>query len=96
MTYYSKSEYKFIKFEKSEAKHKKYVAILKNKKNGNEIKVNFGDTRYQHYKDVTGLKLYSKLDHDDPERRKSFRARHKGFIKRGFYSPAYFSVKYLW
>ena len=61
-----------------------------------EIKINFGDTRYEHYEDKTPLKIYSNLDHDDKERRKKFRARHKGFIKKGYYSPAYFSYKYLW
>ena len=96
MTYFKISEYKFIKFVKSEAKHKKYTAIIKNKKNDKEIKINFGDTRYEHYEDKTPLKLNSNLDHDDKERRKKFRARHKGFIKKGYYSPAYFSYKYLW
>ena len=96
MTYYKMIDYKFIRFEKSEAKHKKYSAIIKNKSTGSEIKINFGDTRYQHYEDTTGLKLYSNLDHDDKERRRSFRARHKVYIKKGYYSPAYFSYHFLW
>lgn len=96
MTYYKMQDYKLLKFEKSKAKHKKYSAIIKNKKNDKEIIINFGDTRYQHYEDKTPIKLYSKLDHDDKERRKSFRSRHIGFIKKGYYSPAYFSYHYLW
>ena len=33
--YYSKKEYTFIKFMKSDKKDKKYYALLKNKKTGN-------------------------------------------------------------
>ena len=55
-----------IKFEKSKAKGKKYAAILPDGK-----RVNFGALGYEHYKDRTPLKLYSHLDHNDPERRKN-------------------------
>ena len=86
---------KFIKFEKSKAKNKKYVAILKNTETGRTKKINFGDKRYQHYRDKTGLGLYSHLDHRDPERRRRYRARHgKTMTKK--YSASWFSAKYLW
>jgi hypothetical protein len=86
---------KFIKFEKSKAKHKKYAAILKNTETGRTKKVNFGDKRYQHYRDKTGLGLYSHLDHRDPERRRRYRLRH-GKTMRKKYSASYFAAKYLW
>ena len=57
----------------------------------------------EHYKDSTGLGLYSKYDHGDKKRRDKYRARHsKIFLKDG--SPAYkdkeqsayYSWVYLW
>lgn len=45
-------------------------------------KVSFGDKRYQHYKDQTPLKLYSHLDHLDPKRRASYRARHGASVDK--------------
>lgn len=53
-----------IKFIKSPRKNKKYRAILPNNKT-----VDFGDSRYQQYKDTTGLGLYTNKDHLDKERR---------------------------
>jgi hypothetical protein len=91
----NKADYKLVRFEKSKAKNKKYAAILKDKE-GKERRVNFGDIRYEHYKDSTPLKLYSKLDHNDKERRRLYRARHKGYLDKDKYSPAYFSWFYLW
>ena len=96
MVYYPKSEYKFVRFEKSNTKHKKYDAIIKNKLNDREKRLPFGDVRYQHYKDSTGLKLYSYLDHNDVNRRRLYRARHKQFIKDGYHSPSFYSYYYLW
>ena len=59
--------------------------------------VQFGDKRYQQYKDKTPLKLYSRKNHNDPERRAAYRKRHgaQGHHKKK-YSPAWFSWKYLW
>jgi predicted DNA-binding protein (MmcQ/YjbR family) len=96
MSYFSKSDYDFEKFEKSKANNKKYAVLLKNKKNKKNIRLNFGDVRYQQYRDTTGLKLYSHLNHNDTKRRTNYRKRHSGFIKPGFYSPGYFSMNYLW
>ena len=74
--------------ERSRAKHKKYAAILEDGR-----RVNFGDTRYEQYKDQTPLKLFSKLDHLDPKRRASFLARH-GPAKP--YSANWLSQRFLW
>ena len=92
----SKELYKFIRFQKSRAKNKKYAAILQHKSTGRNVIVNFGDTRYQQYKDTTGLRLYTNLDHNDKKRRSSYRSRHKIHVNVGYYSPAYFSYNYLW
>lgn len=96
MVYYDEDKYQFIKFKKSNRKNKKYRAVLKNKKTGNTVNVHFGDTRYEHYKDSTGLGEYSHLDHNDKDRRERYIKRHKGFIKDGYYSPGMFSLYYLW
>lgn len=96
MPYYPMSKYKFVKFQKSTNKKKKYDAILENKKTGKTVKVPFGASSYEQYKDKTGLGLYSNKDHNDPQRRKNYKSRHQGFIKKGQYSPGYFSMKYLW
>lgn len=80
---------KGVVFQKSDKKNKKYKAILPNGKD-----VYFGDTRYQHYKDRTPLKIYSNLDHNDLKRRELYYKRHpKDYPK---YSADYFAKKYLW
>jgi hypothetical protein len=94
--YYPKTAYKFEGFEKSIHRHKKYDAILRNKKSGRPVRVPFGDASYAQYKDKTGLGLYSKLNHNDPERRARYRQRHINDVKPGFYSPGYMSWYYLW
>lgn len=92
---YPKSEYKFIKFEQSPIKFKKYRAILQNKKNNKMVHIDFGDSRYEQYRDSTGLNLYSHKDHNDIKRRNNYRARHSvNSIEP--YSANYFSFKYLW
>ena len=89
------SEYKFIGFERSRTKNKKYDAVLKNRKTGKNKRVPFGDKRYEHYKDSTGLHLFSHLNHGDTKRRTRFRKRHHKNAKHKF-SSAYFSYYFLW
>jgi len=83
-------------FTKSKSKNKKYSVITPKGK-----KINFGDKRYQQFNDKIGL--YSKMDHGDPIRRKSYLSRSKGIKnKQGqltYKNPEsanYYSVKYLW
>ena len=96
MVYYLKKDYTFIEFKRSTVNNKKYMAILKNKQNARVVKVHFGDSRYEHFKDKTGLGLYKHLNHNDEARRARFRSRHSSYIKEDSYSPAFFSVEYLW
>ena len=70
---------------------------------GSDKWIHFGDTRYNHYKDTTPLKLYSKLDHNDPKRRSAYKARHKNIknkkgelVYKNKLSPAFWSWNYLW
>jgi hypothetical protein len=86
-----------MKFEKSERKNKKYKVKYAGKY------IHFGDTRYEHFKDTTGLGLYSDLDHNDKKRKKNYCERTKYITdKEGNYtkynknSANYYSRKYLW
>lgn len=95
-----------IKIEKSKAKNKKYVAIVRNKITKKERKINFGDSRYENFKDSTPLKLFSNKNHGDPKRRKNYFMRHSGVAtkseavrkekKKGVYTPKLLSHLYLW
>lgn len=85
-------------FKKSTRKGKKYMVITPKGK-----KIHFGALGYQHYKDTTGLNLYSNLNHLDKSRRKNYLSRAKGIKnKQGKLtwkdkeSPNYYAVKYLW
>ena len=93
---YLKKDYKLIGFEKSKSKGKKYAAIIEGKETGRRHRVNFGDSRYGHYRDKTGLGIYSAKDHGDSRRREMYQKRHRTFLNKKQFSPAYFSWFYLW
>lgn len=87
-----------LSFKKSNRKDKKYSVITPSGKT-----VHFGSTRYEHYKDSSGLALYSHLDHNDEKRRDRYRARHaKILLKDGTPAyknkeqAAYYSWHFLW
>ena len=82
-------------FQKSNKKDKKYDGILKNIKTGKIKYVSFGAIGYATFRDKTGLNLYE--THNDKKRRSSYRARHmaNNYHKKK-YSPAWFSINYLW
>jgi len=92
----SMDEYKFIKFEKSTMKNKKYDALFRNNTTGKIKKLSFGDRRYAQYKDSTGLGVYSHLNHGDPHRRSFYHQRHAKDAVDGYYSPGMLSLKFLW
>lgn len=96
MTYLSKKDWKLIKFEKSHKKDKMYNAVFENKINKKIKKLPFGSSSYENYRDITGLNLYPHLIHGDKNRRRLYHARHKVFIKDGFWSPSSLSLFYLW
>jgi len=96
MVYYKKSEHIFVRFEKSRRKGKMYDAILKPQRGVKYIRVPFGDTKYQNFRDITGLNLYPHLIHGNPDRRAKYRYRHIKHIKNDYFSPSYFSYYFLW
>lgn len=94
-SYYPMSEYRFIKFRKSNTKNKKYDAILENKETKRNVTIPFGSDMEQ-YKDTTGLGLYSNKDHNDKFRRTLYRKRHEVYLKPNMYSAGYYSWNFLW
>ena len=63
--------------EKSPIKYKKYRAIVT--EDGDLYRsIDFGDNRYEQYKDSTKLKLYEKQNHGDKKRRRNYFMRHSG------------------
>ena len=98
MVYLKMKLFKVNNIYKSPIKHKKYRVSLVHKRNGTVRTMDFGGDpkRYEHFKDKTPIKLYSHLDHNDKVRRRSYKKRHQIHIKKGYYSPSFFSMKYLW
>ena len=96
MSYFSMSEYKFLRNEKSSNSKKKYVALIQNKKTGKIKKINYGSSINKQFKDSTGLGVYTSKNHGDSVKRASYNARHNIHIRKGFYSAGYFSMRYLW
>ena len=98
---------KIIKFEKGPYP-KKYTAYIKNKKTKKIRKLNFGDIRYQQYKDRTDIKLYEKQNHNTRKRMQNYFSRHSGTKNRtlaikqekkkskGYYNAKILSHEYLW
>ena len=82
------------------------MVIVENKKTGKQRTLHFGATGYEQFKDSTPLKLYSKGNHGDPNRRKNYFNRHSGTpnkrdaVKKesrsGLYTPKLLSHIYLW
>jgi hypothetical protein len=95
-TYFPMKKYKFVKFQQSNTKGKKYDAIIENRETFDRVIIPFGSSEYEQYKDSTGLGLYSNKDHNDKMRRTLYRKRHEVFLKPDMYSPGHFSYFFLW
>ena len=83
-------------YELSKNKNKKLMVVVNNKT------IHFGDIRYQHFNDSTGL-LDKKLNHRDKKRQENYLKRAKGIKnKEGKLtykdptSPNYHAVRVLW
>ena len=87
--------FRFIKFQKSKTRFKKYDGIIEDVKTRRRQTVPFGDVRFEQYFDSTGLKLYSRLDHNDEKRRQNYLARHEK-TRNKKWSPSWFSATFLW
>ena len=87
--------FRHIRFERSKTMNKKYDAIIEDKITKRQQRVPFGDNRYEQYRDSTGLKLYSRLDHNDPKRRADYKARHEKTRHKKF-SASWYADTFLW
>ena len=96
MAYYKKTDYKLLGYEKATRKGKMYNALLERKKDKKIIRVPFGSSDYDNFRDLTGLNLYIRLLDGDKKRRTLYRARHKKDLKDGCYSAGYFIYVILW
>jgi hypothetical protein len=96
MVNYWMGEWDLQGFALSPNADKKYAAILKDRLSDRKVEVAFGRPGFWHYKDATGLGAFSHLDHKDANRRKRFHDRFAHFVVMDMYSPAYFSLNYLW
>ena len=88
-------QFRLVRFERSRTKNKKYDAIIEDRETKRTQRVPFGQIGYEQYKDSTGLKLYSRLDHGDEERRKNYKARHEKTRHKKF-SASWFADNFLW
>ena len=90
-------QFRLLRFERSKNPKKKYDAVIEEVKTKKTQRVSFGSRQplYQQYKDSTGLKLYSRLDHGDEERRKNYLARHEK-TRHKKWSSSWFSWQFLW
>lgn len=71
--------------------NKKYSVLTPSRK-----LIHFGATDYEHYKDSTGLNIWSHLDHNDHVRRNRYRLRHRNDNINNPEYPGYYSWWYLW
>jgi hypothetical protein len=94
---YFMGDWDFLHFKPSPMPEKKYAAVLQERFGDHRIvEIDFGRPGYWHFKDSTGLNLYSKLDHMDLDRRQRFKERFSHYIIPNIYTAAYFSFNYLW
>ena len=87
--------FRHIRFERSRTRGKKYDSIIEDKITKRQQRVPFGDVNFQQYRDTTGLKLYSRLDHNDPKRRAAYKARHENTRHKKF-TPSWYADRFLW
>jgi len=86
-------------YTKSTSKGKKLMVVVE--KGGKKKTIHFGDNSMQQFKDKTGI--WKSKDHGDSARRKNYRSRHGGILKKDGskaindpMSPAYHSYRILW
>lgn len=80
--------------QKSNRKNKKYDIYKKLPDGTYKYFLSFGQLPYEHFADVTPLKLYTKLNHNDEKRRQLYYNRHG--LTKSKSSAKYWSNKYLW
>ena len=87
--------FRFIKFQKARDPKKKYEAVIEDVKTRERQRVPFGSSIHDQYRDSTGLKLYSRVDHNDEKRRQNYLARHEK-TRHKKWSASWLSSVFLW
>ena len=82
--------------QRSNRRDKKYQAVFDNGKI-----IHFGGIKrngepYEQFRDSTPIKAFSAYDHNDPERKKRYYARHGTLTNAPIYSASWFSGHFLW
>jgi hypothetical protein len=93
---YWMGEWELMHFKPAACADKKYTAVLKERISDRTVEIDFGRPGFKQFQDVTGLGLYSHLDHKSAERRQKFRDRCAKFVQADVYTPGYFSYHFLW
>ena len=87
--------FRLVRFQKASNRKKKYEAVIEDVVTKRQQKVPFGSSAHEQYRDDTGLKIYSRLDHNDEKRRQDYLARHEK-TRHKKWSPSWFSSVFLW
>lgn len=97
-----------VTIERSNAKGKKYMAVVREIGTGKTRRIHFGGLGYAQYKDRTRVGAFRSLDHGDRKRMGRYFLRHSGTRNRtraiakekaashGRYTPKILSHLYLW
>ena len=87
--------FRLLKFTRSKSMFNKYDAILQDKITLKTGRVPFGNSRMGHYRDDTGLKIYSKMDNRNEKQRTEYLKRHED-TRLKIWSPSWFCAVYLY
>lgn len=93
---YKKKLFELVDIKISSRKNKKYDAFIRNKKTGQIIKIPFGQKGYEHYQDITPIKVYSDYDHKDDGRKIKYQRRFRRMYNPEYWSPTSLSWTFLW
>jgi len=93
--FYPETQYSCRGFQISHKKQQRYDAVLVHTKTAKQILIPFGNATMKAYHDLTGLNAFPHLLHNDPELRQLYHLRNDKHIRAGYFSPVYFTSKYL-
>jgi hypothetical protein len=94
--YYPIKSFQFRGLMEAKQINYKYSAILYNQDYDRLIYIHFGNKYETHYRDTTGLNSYSHLDSNNLNYRIEKITELSNLVKLGYYSSAYFELKYLY
>lgn len=92
------NKYILIKITKSNNQNKKYDANIMNNITGHISLIPFGTINKRHYRDTTGLKLHTDLDHWNLKLREEYINKNKDKFEgpKNKFTSDYFTAKFLY